>query len=139
VNVYSESYENDTSGAPKLCGGTFGLFTESGEPLGEQENTDGTLVWDNIAYNIESGNTYVVKCIDPPFGYGTAQITIAAGESKNMFLGKSPFELPFAGSTPLTVYTVTGISIMALAVFLLFNDRRRKTEYEKNETIKTIF
>ena len=139
VNVYSESYENDTSGAPKLCGGTFGLFTESGEPLGEQENTDGTLVWDNIAYNIESGNTYVVKCIDPPFGYGTDQITIAAGESKNMFLGKSPFELPFAGSTPLTVYTVTGISIMALAVFLLFNDRRRKTEYEKNETIKTIF
>jgi hypothetical protein len=137
VNVYSESYEENTEDAPKLCGGTFGLFAADGTQISEKQNTTGTLTWDNVEFALNSEETYVVKCIDPPKGYGWNEVSFAPGDdyTKNMFLGKTPFDLPFAGSTPLTGFTVTGLSVMALAVFLLFMNLNSKTENEKNKTL----
>jgi hypothetical protein len=134
VNVYSESYEENTEGAPLLSGGTFALYTADDQLVGEQENTNGTITWDNVAYDISAEKSYVVKCIKAPTGYGKAQITFAPGEeNKDMFLGKAPVELPYAGSTPITGYTVVGASTMLLAVFLLFVHMRSKTEEEKTK------
>lgn len=134
VNVYSESYEENTEGAPLLSGGTFALYTADDQLVGEQENTNGTITWDNVAYDISAEKSYVVKCIKAPTGYGKAQITFAPGEeNKDMFLGKAPVELPYAGSTPMTGYTVVGASTMLLAVFLLFVHMRSKTEEEKTK------
>lgn len=140
VNVYSSTNENTEnpgqpkSGAHKLSGGKFALFNGDTKVAGsDQENTNGTLVWDNARYAIASGTTYTVQCITPPAGYGTASVEISSSEDeKNVFLDKSPFQLPMAGSKPMTGYTVFGISAMLLAGLLMFAYVNSRTE-ENNE------
>jgi len=139
INVYSETY-NDGSDNPildarKLQGGTFALYQNGTKIEGsERYNENGTIIWSNAETPITADVEYTVCCIDPPTGYGTASVNISSnGGVKNIFLDKSPFQLPMAGSTPLTGYTVCGISTMLLAAFLLFLYVSSKAEENENE------
>lgn len=134
VDIYSETYQNGTvpeSNAPKLKGGTFALYDSNDDLIGTKENTNGTVSWNSLEVVLDENEIYTVKCIDPPTGYAMGSITAETGVENYLFLGKTPFRLPYAGSTPLTGYTVFGSSTMLLAVFLLFVDIRSKTEDNK--------
>ena len=139
VNVYSENAK-DTNGqlkpnAAKITGGTFALYDgEDRVPGSLITNTNGTLIWSNTEINLSAAKTYTVVCENPPPGYGGAEIEISADDNqKDIFLGENPFKLPYAGSTPLTGYTVFGISAMLLAAFLLFMYVSSKSEEKYNE------
>lgn len=147
VNVYSETYKNTDgsvkSGSPKLTGGTFVIYDINGTQIGSvKSNSDGSVSWDVSDSSITTNGKYKVVCTDPPTGYGTAEITVTLDANSqtgtnqyttNIFLDKSPFQLPFAGSKPLTGYTVCGISTMLLAAFLLFLYVSSKAEENENE------
>ncbi|SFB73856.1 glycine-rich protein [Ruminococcus albus] len=144
ANIYSTYYQDSDSGnaadgAPLLKGGTFGLYAEDGTLIGTKQNTSGIVSWDNTEFDIRQGMTYTIKCTSPPPGYGDGEAEVTVGTSDGaividdieIFLDVSPFDLPYAGSTPMTGYTVFGLSTMVLAVFLLFVHMRSKTEEEK--------
>ena len=134
VDVYSESSLGNTEKAHKLKGGTFELYNSSGECISTKQNTDGSVTWTNVEVRLTDGEKYTVKCTDPPVGYapGEIEVTVQGSENhKEMFLGKTKFRMPFAGSTPMTGYTVVGTSTMLLAVFLLFLDMRSKAEEKR--------
>ena len=144
ANIYSLYYKDSDSGkaiagAPLLKGGTFELYAQDGTLIGTKQNTSGVVSWDNKEFDIRKGMTYTIKCTSPPDGYGTGEATVTVGTSDDaividdieIFLDVTPFEMPYAGSTPMTGYTVFGSSIMVLAVFLLFVHMRSKTEEEK--------
>ena len=134
VDVYSESSLDNTANAHKLKGGTFELYNSSGECISTKQNTDGSVTWTNVEVRLTDGEKYTVKCTDPPVGYapGEIEVTVQGSEiHKEMFLGKTKFRMPFAGSTPMTGYTVVGTSTMLLAVFLLFLNMRSKAEEKR--------
>ena len=151
VDIYSET-NRDTentavpkTNANKLKEGTFVLYDSTGtNKLGTlKENEKGTVSWTSVDAGIVAGGTYIVKCEDPPPGYGAAAITVELTSYQTdeygnsvytayFFLDKSPFQLPSAGGTPVTGYTVFGISTMLLAAFLLFLYVSSKSE-DKNE------
>ncbi len=134
VDVYSESSLGNTANAHKLKGGTFELYNSSGECISTKQNTDGSVTWTNVEVRLTDGEKYTVKCTDPPVGYapGEIEVTVQGTEThKEMFLGKTKFRMPFAGSTPMTGYTVVGTSTMLLAVFLLFLNMRSKAEEKR--------
>lgn len=144
ANIYSLYYKDSDSGkaiagAPLLKGGTFELYAQDGTLIGTKQNTSGVVSWDNKEFDIRKGMTYTIKCTAPPDGYGTGEATVTVGTSDDaividdieIFLDVTPFEMPYAGSTPMTGYTVFGLSTMVLAVFLLFVHMRSKTEEEK--------
>lgn len=126
VNVF---VENTSS---KIYGGTFALFDDENEVSGSRiENETGVLKWNNIEILIEKDKTYTVKCIDPPAGYEAGTVEISSDDNvKNLYLGMR-FKLPLAGGTPLTGFTVFGISTMLLAAFLLYLYTNKKAE-DKN-------
>ncbi len=134
VDVYSESSLSNTANAHKLKGGTFELYNSSGECISTKQNTDGSVTWTNVEVRLTDGEKYTVKCTDPPVGYapGEIEVTVQGTEiHEEMFLGKTKFRMPFAGSTPMTGYTVVGTSTMLLAVFLLFLNMRSKAEEKR--------
>ncbi len=134
VDVYSESSLSNTANAHKLKGGTFELYNSSGECISTKQNTDGSVTWTNVEVRLTDGEKYTVKCTDPPVGYapGEIEVTVQGTETyEEMFLGKTKFRMPFAGSTPMTGYTVVGTSTMLLAVFLLFLNMRSKAEEKR--------
>ncbi len=134
VDVYSESSLGNTENAHKLKGGTFELYNSSGECISTKQNTDGSVTWTNVEVRLTDGEKYTVKCTDPPVGYAPGEIEVTVQNSENheeMFLGKTKFRMPFAGSTPMTGYTVVGTSTMLLAVFLLFLNMRSKAEEKR--------
>ena len=134
VDVYSESSLDNTANAHKLKGGTFELYNSSGECISTKQNTDGSVTWTNVEVRLTDGEKYTVKCTDPPVGYapGEIEVTVQGSEThEEMFLGKTKFRMPFAGSTPMTGYTVVGTSTMLLAVFLLFLNMRSKAEEKR--------
>ena len=143
INVYSKSFEdaegNPKNNAPKLTGGEFALYNQSNERVGALKlNEEGTLTWSNVEANIQDGVTYTVRCETPPTGYGCKEETviISSGSDeavKNIFLDRSPFQLPMAGGKPLTGYTVCGISTMLLAALLLFLYVSSKSEENEDE------
>ena len=143
INVYSKSFEaaegNPKNNAPKLTGGEFALYNQSNERVGALKlNEEGTLTWSNVEANIHDGVTYTVRCETPPTGYGCKEETviISSGSDeavKNIFLDRSPFQLPMAGGKPLTGYTVCGISTMLLAALLLFLYVSSKSEENEDE------
>ncbi|WP_303805892.1 glycine-rich protein [Ruminococcus flavefaciens] len=143
VNVYSNMYEDGViASTPKLTGGAFELWDTNGNQVGPaMSNTDGSISWTDLDSRIATGHSYIIKCTDPPTGFGTAEIPVTlsidepSGSGKysaNIFLDKSPFQLPMAGSKPMTGYTVFGISAMLLAGLLMFAYVNRRTE-ENNE------
>jgi LPXTG-motif cell wall-anchored protein len=152
VDIYSET-NRDTentavpkANANKLKEGTFALYDSTGtNKLGTlKENEKGTVSWTSVDAGIVAGGTYIVKCEDPPPGYGAAAITVELTSYQTdeygnsvytayLFLDKSPFQLPSAGGTPVTGYTVFGISTMLLAAFLLFLYVSSKSEENENE------
>jgi hypothetical protein len=149
ANIYSIYYQDSDSGnaaegAPLLKGGTFSLYDQNGTLIGTKQNTSGVVSWDNTEFDIRHGMTYTIKCTDPPLGYGDGKAEVTVGNSDEpividnieIFLDVTPFELPYAGSTPMTGYTVFGSSTMLLAVFLLFVHMRSKTEEEKFKETK---
>jgi hypothetical protein len=149
ANIYSIYYQDSDSGnaadgAPLLKGGTFSLYDQNGTLIGTKQNTNGVVSWDNTEFDIRHGMTYTIKCTDPPLGYGDGEAEVTVGNSDEpividnieIFLDVTPFELPYAGSTPMTGYTVFGSSTMLLAVFLLFVHMRSKTEEEKFKETK---
>ena len=132
--------------ANKLKEGTFVLYDSTGtNQVGTlKENKDGTVSWTNVDAGIAANGTYMVKCEDPPPGYGADSITVELTSPQtdqdgnsvytaNFFLDRSPFRLPPAGGTPVTGYTVFGISTMLLAAFLLFLYVSSKSEENENE------
>ncbi|WP_028518004.1 glycine-rich protein [Ruminococcus flavefaciens] len=146
VEVYSSSYEGSdgkpVTGAKKLIGGTFRLYDGSGNPIGEaQYNEDGSVSWSSIKVKLVEGDSYTVKCIDPPSGYGSKSIPIIAFTPDNssnedvyyIFLDKSQFQLPMAGGAPLRGYTICGVSTMLLAAFLLYLYVNKEAEEKENE------
>lgn len=143
INVYSKSFEdaegNPKNNAPKLTGGEFALYNQSNERVGALKlNEEGTLTWSNVEANIQDGVIYTVRCETPPTGYGCKEETviISSGSDeavKNIFLDRSPFQLPMAGGKPLTGYTVCGISTMLLAALLLFLYVSSKSEENEDE------
>ncbi|WP_294411309.1 glycine-rich protein, partial [uncultured Ruminococcus sp.] len=143
VNVYSNMYESGvTAGTPKLTGGTFELWDTNGNRVGPaKSNTEGLVSWTDLDSGIAADGSYIIKCTAPPAGFGTAEIPVTlsidepSGSGKysaNIFLGQSPFQLPMAGSKPITGYTVFGISAMILSGLLMFAYVSRRTE-EENE------
>ena len=152
ANIYSIYYKDSDSGkaadgAPLLKGGTFALYAQDGTLIGTKQNTSGVVSWNNTEFDIRQGMTYTIKCTAPPIGYGAGEAVVTVGTSDTdividdieIFLDVTPFELPFAGSTPMTGYTVFGLSTMVLAVFLLFVHMRSKTEEEKiKERIRRV-
>lgn len=146
VEVYSSSYEGSdgkpVTGAKKLIGGTFRLYDGSGNPIGEaQYNEDGSVSWSSIKVKLVEGDSYTVKCIDPPSGYGSKSIPIIAFTPDNssnedvyyIFLDRSQFQLPMAGGAPLRGYTICGVSTMLLAAFLLYLYVNKEAEEKENE------
>ncbi len=152
VNIYSKTYMNTENpalpktNANKLKEGTFVLYDSTGtNQVGTlKENKDGTVSWTNVDAGIAANGTYMVKCEDPPPGYGADSITVELTSPQtdqdgnsvytaNFFLDRSPFRLPPAGGTPVTGYTVFGISTMLLAAFLLFLYVSSKSEENENE------
>lgn len=152
ANIYSIYYQDSDSGkaadgAPLLKGGTFALYAQDGTLIGTKQNTSGVVSWNNTEFDIRQDMTYTIKCTAPPIGYGAGEAEVTVGTSDTdividdieIFLDVTPFELPFAGSTPMTGYTVFGLSTMVLAVFLLFVHMRSKTEEEKiKERIRRV-
>lgn len=152
ANIYSIYYKDSDSGkaadgAPLLKGGTFALYAQDGTLIGTKQNTSGVVSWNNTEFDIRQDMTYTIKCTAPPIGYGAGEAVVTVGTSDTdividdieIFLDVTPFELPFAGSTPMTGYTVFGLSTMVLAVFLLFVHMRSKTEEEKiKERIRRV-
>ena len=152
ANIYSIYYQDSDSGkaadgAPLLKGGTFALYAQDGTLIGTKQNTSGVVSWNNTEFDIRQDMTYTIKCTAPPIGYGAGEAVVTVGTSDTdividdieIFLDVTPFELPFAGSTPMTGYTVFGLSTMVLAVFLLFVHMRSKTEEEKiKERIRRV-
>ncbi len=152
ANIYSIYYKDSDSGkaadgAPLLKGGTFALYAQDGTLIGTKQNTSGVVSWNNTEFDIRQGMTYTIKCTAPPIGYGAGEAVVTVGTSDTdividdieIFLDVTPFELPFAGSKPMTGYTVFGLSTMVLAVFLLFVHMRSKTEEEKiKERIRRV-
>ena len=140
INVYSKKDQDSNdpeqaiSGAHKLKGGKFVLIDGKGREVAKI-NSNGSVSWTNVEADIDYGNEYTITCIEPPTGYGTASITADFSSGKNefsIFLDKSPFQLPMAGSKPMTGYTVFGISAMLLAGLLMFAYVNSRTE-ENNE------
>ncbi|MCR4638994.1 glycine rich domain-containing protein [Ruminococcus sp.] len=140
INVYSKKDQDSNdpeqaiSGANKLKGGKFVLIDGKGREVAKI-NSNGSVSWTNVEADIDYGNEYTITCIEPPTGYGTASITADFSSGKNefsIFLDKSPFQLPMAGSKPMTGYTVFGISAMLLAGLLMFAYVNSRTE-ENNE------
>ncbi|MBE6869182.1 MAG: hypothetical protein E7494_10520 [Ruminococcus albus] len=151
ANIYSIYYKDSDSGkaadgAPLLKGGTFALYAQDGTLIGTKQNTSGVVSWNNTEFDIRQDMTYTIKCTAPPIGYGAGEAVVTVGTSDTdividdieIFLDVTPFELPFAGSTPMTGYTVFGLSTMVLAVFLLFVHMRSKTEEEKIKKIRRV-
>jgi len=154
VNVYSESNRSapgsDTpkSANNKLSGGKFALYDSTGTTrIGTIKESDGTVSWTSVEAAIAADGTYKLVCEDPPTGYGATSRNVelrTVAETKteggktvniyaaNIFLDKSPFQLPMAGSKPMTGYTVFGISAMLLAGLLMFAYVNSRTE-ENNE------
>lgn len=154
AKVYSKSFDQNNdgvpdAGAPLLSEGTYALFNDQGVQLGTaKQNKDGTVSWTSIETAIENDGTYKIVCEEPPRGYRVdeKQFTIdltgitpkvqdgvnVYEYTVNIFLDKSPFQLPMAGSKPMTGYTVFGISAMLLAGLLMFAYVSRRTE-EENE------
>ena len=141
VNVYSIIYKDEaiTGDIPKLTGGTFELYDMEGNLVGSaRNNEDGSVTWNSITADIKAGREYRVMTKEPPLGFGEVEepvpVTLTAGTNNvNVFLGKSPFDLPFAGGKPLTGYTVGGLSTMLLAAFLLFIYVSSKSEENEKE------
>ena len=135
INVYSSAFKGDndapTSNAPKVTGGTLKLTIGSTEY--SIENRDGTITLNNTEYPIAEGDYSFV--FEPTSGYAVkhGKITVSNEGVYNIFLDKSPFQLPMAGGKPLTGYTVCGISTMLLAAFLLFLYVSSKSEENENE------
>ena len=139
INVYSKSAEDENNpGNPKanaytLEGGTIKLKNSNGDVIASVANK-GTVTLNNIQYPFEAGN-YTIE-VEPPEGYeaDTKPITLVSGgnASVNIFLDREPLMLPMAGSTPMTGYTVFGISAMILSALLMFAYVNRRTE-ENNE------
>ena len=146
VDVYSSAY-NDVNDQPtsthKISRGTFILLDQNGNEIANSriENNNGTLEWTDVETKIAAGGIYTIKCVDPPTGYGVTEKPVTLDQETtpgskeyhfNFFLDKSPFQLPMAGSKPMTGYTVFGISAMLLAGLLMFAYVNSRTE-ENNE------
>lgn len=146
VDVYSSAYNggNDQpTSTHKISRGTFILLDQNGNEIANSriENNNGTLEWTDVETKIAAGGKYTIMCIDPPVGYGVTEKSVTLDQETtqgsreyhfNFFLDKSPFQLPMAGSKPMTGYTVFGISAMLLAGLLMFAYVNSRTE-ENNE------
>lgn len=146
VDVYSSAYNggNDQpTSTHKISRGTFILLDQNGNEIANSriENNNGTLEWTDVETKIAAGGIYTIKCVDPPTGYGVTEKPVTLDQETtpgskeyhfNFFLDESPFQLPMAGSKPMTGYTVFGISAMLLAGLLMFAYVNSRTE-ENNE------
>lgn len=133
VNIYGE-WSRGASEPRKLKGGKFALLDENGVKLENSEkiNSSGVLKWSDLEFPIDENATYTVVCITPPSGYAAASVPISMSDRvKELYLERSPFRLPMAGSTPLTGYTVLGISIMLISGLLLFKYTLSESEENK--------
>lgn len=146
VDVYSSAYNNGNdqpTSTHKISRGTFILLDQNGNEIANSriKNNNGTLEWTDVETKIAAGGKYTIMCIDPPVGYGVTEKSVTLDQETtqgsreyhfNFFLDKSPFQLPMAGSKPMTGYTVFGISAMLLAGLLMFAYVSSRTE-ENNE------
>ena len=146
VDVYSSAYNNGNdqpTSTHKISRGTFILLDQNGNEIANSriKNNNGTLEWTDVETKIAAGGKYTIMCIDPPVGYGVTEKSVTLDQETtqgsreyhfNFFLDKSPFQLPMAGSKPMTGYTVFGISAMLLAGLLMFAYVNSRTE-ENNE------
>ena len=131
INVYSSAFKGEDNqpdaNAPKVTGGTLTININGTNY--KIENIDGTITLNNTEYPIKANTSYEFV-FTPKGGYQALNGTITVSNEgvHNIFLDKSKFQLPMAGTTPLTGYTVFGSFTMVIAGLLLFIYIRRRSE-----------